>query len=105
MKFLISRNKSSKARIQLLIIHHLLVFLKLSADSREFRTRMGEAIDTDLFRLVSSSALQALLDKIIGPKTLVLAPNLAGPLGLVTEVGLLKVSFLDSLLTIAFSIS
>lgn len=54
---------------------------------------MGEAIDTDLFRLVSSSALQALLDKIIGPKTLVLAPNLAGPLGLVTEVGLLKVGF------------
>ena len=39
---------------------------------------------------MSSSALQALLDKIIGPKTLVLAPNLAGPLGLITEVGLLK---------------
>ncbi|KAL8286886.1 hypothetical protein RQP46_003892 [Phenoliferia psychrophenolica] len=47
-------------------------------------------MDSAVLRLVSSSALQALLDKIIGPKTLVLAPNLAGPLGLVTEVGLLK---------------
>ncbi|KAI5479038.1 ATP binding protein [Pseudohyphozyma bogoriensis] len=47
-------------------------------------------VDTDLFRLVSSSALQALLDKIIGPKTLVLAANLAGPLGLVTQVNSLK---------------
>lgn len=48
-------------------------------------------LDTDLFRLVSSSALQSQLDAVIGPKTLVLDPTLAGPLGLVTEVGLLKV--------------
>lgn len=48
-------------------------------------------MDSAVLRLVSSSALQALLDKIVGPKTLVLAPNLAGPLGLITEVGLLKV--------------
>lgn len=54
----------------------------------------NNALDVDLFRLVSSSALQGLLDKIIGPKTLVLAANLAGPLGLVTEVGVLKVSVL-----------
>lgn len=50
------------------------------------------ALDSDLFRLVSSQALQRLLQNIVGPKTLVLAPSLAGPLGLVTEVGLLKVS-------------
>ena len=48
--------------------------------------------DVDLFRLVSSQALQRLLQNIVGPKTLVLQPSLAGPLGLVTEVGLLKVS-------------
>lgn len=55
-------------------------------------------MDTTVLRLVSSSALQGLLDKIVGAKTLVLAPSLAGPLGLVTEVGLLKVSFFPSLL-------
>ncbi|KAM0747571.1 putative ATP binding protein [Meredithblackwellia eburnea MCA 4105] len=47
-------------------------------------------MDTTVLRLVASSALQGILDKIIGPKTLVLAGNLAGQLGLVTEVGLLK---------------
>ncbi|KAJ8295842.1 Vacuolar protein sorting-associated protein 33A [Rhodotorula toruloides] len=48
------------------------------------------AIDTDLLRLVGSTALQQKLDTIVGPKTLILTPSLAGPLGLVTEVGLLK---------------
>ncbi|GAA5837209.1 hypothetical protein JCM3766R1_002160 [Sporobolomyces carnicolor] len=47
-------------------------------------------VDTELFQLVASSALQGLLDRIVGPKTLILTPSLAGPLGLVTEVGLLK---------------
>ncbi|GAA6063869.1 hypothetical protein JCM10212_003605 [Sporobolomyces blumeae] len=47
-------------------------------------------IDSQLFQLVASSALQGLLDKIVGPKTLILTPSLAGPLGLVTDVGLLK---------------
>lgn len=51
-----------------------------------------QGLDTQLFQLVSSSSLQRLLERIVGPKTLVLSPNLAGPLGLVTEVGLLKVS-------------
>ncbi|ORY82401.1 putative ATP binding protein [Leucosporidium creatinivorum] len=51
---------------------------------------MDSLPDATLFQLVSSSALQGLLDKIVGPKTLVLSPSLAGPLGLVTEVGLLK---------------
>jgi hypothetical protein len=53
------------------------------------------ALDTDLFRLISSEQLQRLLDKTIGigPKTLVLSPSLAGPLGLVTDVGMLKVSY------------
>lgn len=52
------------------------------------------ALDVDLFRLISSEQLQRLLDKTIGigPKTLVLSPSLAGPLGLVTDVGMLKVS-------------
>ena len=54
-------------------------------------TASGEP-EVDLFRLVSSQALQRLLQNIVGPKTLVLQPTLAGPLGLVTEVGLLKVS-------------
>ncbi|GAA5858455.1 hypothetical protein JCM8547_007314 [Rhodosporidiobolus lusitaniae] len=45
----------------------------------------------ELLRLVSSTALQRKLDAMGGgPKTLVLAPGLAGPLGLVTEVGLLR---------------
>ncbi|GAA5891327.1 hypothetical protein JCM6882_004658 [Rhodosporidiobolus microsporus] len=47
-------------------------------------------IDVDLLRLVGSTALQTKLDTIVGPKTLILTPGLAGPLGLVTEVGLLK---------------
>lgn len=51
-------------------------------------------VDTQLFQLVASSALQGLLDRIVGPKTLILNPSLAGPLGLVTEVGLLKVTLL-----------
>lgn len=48
-------------------------------------------MDVDLFRLVSCTALQSILDKIIGSKTLVLDETLAGPLGLITQVGLLKV--------------
>jgi len=53
-------------------------------------------VDTQLFQLVASSALQGLLDRIVGPKTLILTPSLAGPLGLVTEVGLLKVKPIHS---------
>jgi hypothetical protein len=49
-------------------------------------------VDPQVFKLVSSASLQSLLDKIIGPKTLVLDSTLAGPLGLITEVGLLKVT-------------
>ncbi|POY72706.1 hypothetical protein BMF94_4536 [Rhodotorula taiwanensis] len=47
-------------------------------------------VDSELLRLISSTALQNKLDTIVGPKTLILTPSLAGPLGLVTEVGLLK---------------
>ncbi|BGP38432.1 Vacuolar protein-sorting-associated protein 33 [Rhodotorula kratochvilovae] len=47
-------------------------------------------LDVELLRLLGSTALQTRLDSIVGPKTLILTPNLAGPLGLVTEVGLLK---------------
>lgn len=52
----------------------------------------SSSFDASLFQLVSSQALQSLLDRIVGPKTLVLSSSLAGPLGLITEVGLLKVS-------------
>ncbi|GAA6049807.1 hypothetical protein JCM3770_002171 [Rhodotorula araucariae] len=47
-------------------------------------------LDVELLRLLGSTALQTRLDSIVGPKTLILTPSLAGPLGLVTEVGLLK---------------
>ncbi|SGY50537.1 BQ5605_C001g00894 [Microbotryum silenes-dioicae] len=47
-------------------------------------------VDAHLFQLVSSSALRGLLDKIVGPKTLILEPSLAGPLGLITQVSSLK---------------
>lgn len=56
---------------------------------------MVDEPDASLFQLVSSQALQSLLDRIVGPKTLVLSSSLAGPLGLITEVGLLKVSEAD----------
>ncbi|KAM0788120.1 hypothetical protein ACM66B_001286 [Microbotryomycetes sp. NB124-2] len=53
---------------------------------------MGDALQPDatLLQQVSASALTSLLDKIAGPKTLVLCASLAGPLGLVTDVGCLK---------------
>ena len=53
--------------------------------------------DVELLRLLGSTALQTRLDSIVGPKTLILTPNLAGPFGLVTEVGLLKVRALPLL--------
>lgn len=52
---------------------------------------MEDALDTDVFRIVSSSALESILDGIAGPKTLVLQPSLGGPLGLITQVAQLKV--------------
>ncbi|TNY17677.1 putative ATP binding protein [Rhodotorula diobovata] len=49
-----------------------------------------EGVDVELLRLLGSTALQSRLDAIVGPKTLILTPSLAGPLGLLTDVGLLK---------------
>ncbi|KAK4050172.1 Vacuolar protein-sorting-associated protein 33 [Microbotryomycetes sp. JL201] len=46
--------------------------------------------DATVLQQVSASALTSLLDKINGPKTLVLCAPLAGPLGLVTDVAWLK---------------
>lgn len=70
---------------------------------RQFTTMQDHVMvdepDASLFQLVSSQALQSLLDRIVGPKTLVLSSSLAGPLGLITEVGLLKVSQADFDLT------
>ncbi|SCZ99564.1 BZ3500_MvSof-1268-A1-R1_Chr3-1g06103 [Microbotryum saponariae] len=52
--------------------------------------RPSTDVDAHLFQLVSSSALRGLLDKIVGSKTLILEPSLAGPLGLITQVSSLK---------------
>ncbi|GAA5979504.1 hypothetical protein JCM11641_005416 [Rhodosporidiobolus odoratus] len=65
-------------------------YCDLSATASSMQPQQPGGIDVDLLRLVGSTALQTKLDTIVGPKTLVLTPGLAGPLGLVTEVGLLK---------------
>lgn len=51
-----------------------------------------ELVDVSLFKLVTNNSLESLLDNIIGPKTLVLDSTLAGQLGLITQIKLLKVS-------------
>ncbi|KIK70533.1 hypothetical protein GYMLUDRAFT_149956 [Collybiopsis luxurians FD-317 M1] len=48
------------------------------------------ALDTNLLKEISKKALVDALNSVNGSKTLVLDPSLAGPLGLVTEVSLLK---------------
>ncbi|KAJ3907217.1 Sec1-like protein [Lentinula edodes] len=47
-------------------------------------------LDTNLLKEISKKALVDALNSVNGSKTLVLDPSLAGPLGLVTEVALLK---------------
>ncbi|KAJ4485667.1 Sec1-like protein [Lentinula aciculospora] len=47
-------------------------------------------LDTNLLKEISKKALVDALNSVHGSKTLVLDPSLAGPLGLVTEVALLK---------------
>ncbi|KAK0465485.1 Sec1-like protein [Desarmillaria tabescens] len=48
------------------------------------------ALDTNLLKEIARKALVDSLNSVNGVKTLVLDPSLAGPLGLVTEVALLK---------------
>ncbi|KAK1236705.1 Vacuolar protein-sorting-associated protein 33 [Marasmius sp. AFHP31] len=49
-----------------------------------------QALDTSILREINKRGLVDALNAVNGAKTLVLDPNLAGPLGLVTEVALLK---------------
>ncbi|KAF9263535.1 Sec1-like protein [Marasmius fiardii PR-910] len=49
-----------------------------------------QALDTNILREINKKALVDALNAVNGAKTLVLDPNLAGPLSLVTEVALLK---------------
>ena len=49
------------------------------------------AVDTLLLKELAKQSLVDALNSVNGAKTLVLDPSIAGPLGLVTEVSLLKV--------------
>lgn len=49
-------------------------------------------LDVNLFKEIAKKALVDALNSVNGAKTLVLDASLAGPLGLVTEVALLKVN-------------
>jgi vacuolar protein sorting-associated protein 33A len=49
------------------------------------------AVDTSLLKELAKRSLVDALNSVNGAKTLVLDPSIAGPLGLVTEVSLLKV--------------
>ncbi|KAF7971703.1 hypothetical protein HWV62_20166 [Athelia sp. TMB] len=51
------------------------------------------ALDVNLLKEIGKKALIDALNSVNGAKTLVLDASLAGPLGLVTEVSLLKVSY------------
>ena len=51
----------------------------------------GNAVDTLLLKELAKQSLVDALNSVNGAKTLVLDPSIAGPLGLVTEVSLLKV--------------
>jgi hypothetical protein len=48
-------------------------------------------LDISVFKEMARKALVDALNAVGGAKTLVLDPSIAGPLGLVTEVALLKV--------------
>ena len=52
-------------------------------------------LDLGVFREVARRGLTDLLDEVPGSKVLVIDPSLAGPLGLITDVGLLKVRLND----------
>ncbi|KAF9225343.1 ATP binding protein, partial [Gyrodon lividus] len=66
------------------------------APSSDFQTSSGlerdneQTLDIEILKDVAKKALINALNSVNGAKTLVLDPTLAGPLGLVTEVALLK---------------
>ncbi|KAH8926693.1 Sec1-like protein [Atractiella rhizophila] len=53
--------------------------------------------DTSIFKSIAQKSLLDLLDRIPGPKTLLLDPELAGPLGLVIEISNLRAHGVDRL--------
>ncbi|KIJ66402.1 hypothetical protein HYDPIDRAFT_86877 [Hydnomerulius pinastri MD-312] len=68
----------------------------MSAPSSDLHTTSGaereneQALDVEILKESAKKALISALNSVNGAKTLVLDPTLAGPLGLVTEVALLK---------------
>lgn len=54
-------------------------------------------LDFSIFKTYLARSLTDQLDNILGPKTIIIHPVLAGPLGLVTQVGNLKEHGVDKL--------
>lgn len=54
-------------------------------------------LDLSVLRTYAARSLTDQLDAILGPKTIIIDPSLAGPLGLVTEVSNLKEHGVDKL--------
>lgn len=65
----------------------------MPASSADETSKLDPAstVDTSLLRELAKRSLVDALNSVNGAKTLVLDPSIAGPLGLVTEVSLLKV--------------
>ncbi|KAE9392933.1 Sec1-like protein [Gymnopus androsaceus JB14] len=57
----------------------------------------ASALDINLLKKINKEALIDVLNSVHGSKTLVLDPSLAGPLGLITEVSLLKQHGVDKM--------
>ncbi|KAL7424845.1 Vacuolar protein-sorting-associated protein 33 [Cryptotrichosporon argae] len=68
-----------------------------SGDSDSTAPPIERGLDTSLLCELAKNALVEALNDVQGAKTLVLDPGLAGPLGLVTEVALLKHQAVDKM--------
>ncbi|GAA98648.1 hypothetical protein E5Q_05335 [Mixia osmundae IAM 14324] len=68
-----------------------------ASSDQQPRRREQDGIDTGVLRQLARAELTQILDSIIGAKTLVLDPSLAGPLGLVVDVSSLKEHGVDKL--------
>ncbi|KAG8982745.1 hypothetical protein FRB90_006575, partial [Tulasnella sp. 427] len=62
----------------------------VSEETSKIEEAEGPRADVGMLREIAKRGLIDSLNAINGAKTLVLDPSLAGPLGLVTEVALLK---------------
>ncbi|KIK30043.1 hypothetical protein PISMIDRAFT_382286 [Pisolithus microcarpus 441] len=73
-----------------------MIMAATSTPSSDLQTTSGvdreieQGLDVEILRESAKKALINALNSVVGAKTLVLDPTLAGPLGLVTEVALLK---------------